>query len=506
MTAIIKRHPRAWTAIGLLAIVGVSYLLRSQALSAKFWIDEGLSVGIANHPLTDIPGVLRQDGAPPLYYLLLHVWINLIGGDGEARTHALSLLCALLAIPASWYWARRVFDARSAWITALLMATLPFVTYYAQETRMYTLVVLIGTCAGGAFAAAFVRGDRRALPWFIVFGALAPYSHNWGAFFVAGCGLTWLVLVRGAGDDGRRVLVRDGVLAFGMIALLYLPWLPTVLDQARHTGAPWAESPSLSDLLSVLELATGGIAIALVGGAGLARLRDDEPRWARAAFALVAAAVATVLFAWTLSQFSPAWSGRYAAIVVGPLLLAVGAGLAAAGRLGIVVLVIGLILSWSTQETRLKGKSNVFKVTRTLTDRGLVRDGDTVVSVHPEQGAVTRYYLGPRVHYADALGPVRDPQVFDWRDALDRLQRTGPRTALAEITPGVRPGQRLIVLFPLIRSGRWGAPWTALVRKRSSQWQETLDHDPDYRRLAALPQFGYRRLPRGVRAVVYERR
>ena len=48
--------------------------------------------GIASHPLTDIPGVLRADGSPPLYYMLLHVWIGVIGGDGEARTHALSLL------------------------------------------------------------------------------------------------------------------------------------------------------------------------------------------------------------------------------------------------------------------------------------------------------------------------------------------------------------------------------------------------------------------------------
>ena len=129
MNAIVKRHPRAFTAIGLLAIMGLSYLLRSQALTAKFWIDEGLSVGIANHPLTDIPGVLRQDGAPPLYYLLLHLWIDVIGGDGEARTHAFSLLCALLTIPAGWWAGRRLFGTASGWATAALLATVPFLAY-----------------------------------------------------------------------------------------------------------------------------------------------------------------------------------------------------------------------------------------------------------------------------------------------------------------------------------------------------------------------------------------
>ncbi|HMS71618.1 MAG TPA: hypothetical protein PKB03_01160, partial [Baekduia sp.] len=76
------RHQTLTTILGLGVIVGLSYVLRTQALWAKFWIDEGLSVGIAHHPLTDIPTVLQKDGAPPLYYLLLHLWMDLIGGGG----------------------------------------------------------------------------------------------------------------------------------------------------------------------------------------------------------------------------------------------------------------------------------------------------------------------------------------------------------------------------------------------------------------------------------------
>ncbi len=37
-----------------------------------------------------------------------------------------------------------------------------------------------------------------------------------------------------------------------------------------------------------------------------------------------------------------------------------------------------------------------------------------------------RYYLGDGLRWADALGPVADPRVFDWRDALDALQARGP--------------------------------------------------------------------------------
>jgi hypothetical protein len=37
------------------------------------------------------PGLLRQDGSPPLYYLLLHGWMAL-AGDGEAAARSLSLV------------------------------------------------------------------------------------------------------------------------------------------------------------------------------------------------------------------------------------------------------------------------------------------------------------------------------------------------------------------------------------------------------------------------------
>jgi len=47
--------PKSMLALSFL--IGVSLALRTQAIHARFWIDEGLSVGIASHPLSAIPGV-----------------------------------------------------------------------------------------------------------------------------------------------------------------------------------------------------------------------------------------------------------------------------------------------------------------------------------------------------------------------------------------------------------------------------------------------------------------
>ncbi|MDQ3998264.1 MAG: hypothetical protein M3303_14750, partial [Gemmatimonadota bacterium] len=53
-----------------------------------------------------------------------------------------------------------------------------------------------------------------------------------------------------------------------------------------------------------------------------------------------------VVLAWLSSQLSPAWAQRYLAVAAGPLLLAVTAGLAHMGRLGIAALVVGAALGF----------------------------------------------------------------------------------------------------------------------------------------------------------------
>ncbi len=121
--AILSVVPRAWTRVpvGLTGLLALSALVRTRELGVGLWLDEGLSIGIAGRPLADIPGVLRQDGSPPLYYLLLHGWMELVGSS-EAATHALSLLFALLAVPVAFWAGRLLFGERAGWVAALLTA------------------------------------------------------------------------------------------------------------------------------------------------------------------------------------------------------------------------------------------------------------------------------------------------------------------------------------------------------------------------------------------------
>ena len=507
-------------ALALGGLLLVSVLLRTTALHAPFWIDEGISVGIASHGFLDIPGVLRLDGSPPLYYLLLHVWMAIFG-DGQATTHVLSLGFALLAIPVAYWAGAGTFGRRAGLCAAILAAVNPFLTYYAQETRMYALVSLLALVVAATIVRVFVFGRRSFLPVFSMALVALMYSHNWGLFLALGTVVALVPAWRATPD--RRAFVRDVLIAYGTVAVLYAPWLPSLLFQAMHTGAPWSVRPSVADVFGPIVGTLGGetvpLALLLVAGAGLATIvkrgasEDSAPGGGDAVAAaelrrtavwvLVALPLAGLVIAWSASQLSPAFAGRYFAILVGPVLLLAGVGLAHAGRLGVITLAIICALWFDPRTTELESKSNARLVAAKI--KADVYPGDLVVSVHPEQTPLLHYYLPDGLRYADSISLVRDPLVFDWRDALERLRAARPSRVLASYVSSLRPGQTLVLVNPIIRGQRWRAPWTVLVRKRSAQWQRQADRNPNLVRIGAQPRFGNRPITRGVRATLYRK-
>ncbi|HYD10889.1 MAG TPA: hypothetical protein VEA78_12380, partial [Acidimicrobiales bacterium] len=66
---------------GVAVAVGVALRVAS---TSDLWLDEALSVHIAELPLGDMIDALRRDGHPPLYYLLLHGWTSVFGTGDEA--------------------------------------------------------------------------------------------------------------------------------------------------------------------------------------------------------------------------------------------------------------------------------------------------------------------------------------------------------------------------------------------------------------------------------------
>jgi mannosyltransferase len=478
----------AGAALAVLLIV--SAFMRTRYISVQFWIDEAITTGISSHPLSAIPGLLRHDGSPPLYYFLLHFWMRAFG-TGEAATHSLSLVFGLLTVPVGMWAGWSLFGRRAGVMAATLFAFNAFLTRYAIETRMYELMALLGLVATVSFIHAFVHRRRKYLIVFAITQALMLYTHAWGVFFGAGAILTLIPIWRASED--RRGIVRDAVMAFVGAGILFLPWLPNFIYQATHTAAPWATAPRFGAPILISNDLLGGVGVTAVLGltvvAGLAPLlarRYRRSPEATVLWTLIVLPVATLAVAWVASQFNPAFESRYFAPVLASLLLLAAWGCARSGIVGWVAILLSVVFLLNEVPYTHPFKSDMRDVSGEMTP--LLHRGDLVVVAQPEQVPLSYYYLPDGLRYASALGPVSDPTYMNWIDALTRLRRANPAATLDPLLASLKPGQQVLYVRPLTEGAvNWEAPWTRLVRQRAAQWGAILAADPQLREIAWAP-------------------
>jgi uncharacterized membrane protein len=76
---------------------------------------------------------------PPLYYVLLHLWVEHFGSS-VAAMRSLSALFGILALPCMYFLCIELFASRTAaWLGVAFVAISPFHVLYAQEVREYSL-------------------------------------------------------------------------------------------------------------------------------------------------------------------------------------------------------------------------------------------------------------------------------------------------------------------------------------------------------------------------------
>lgn len=232
--------------LGIAAILALALVLRLYDLGDEsLWLDEAYSWWDARQDLAALWHLVPQcDPHPPLHPLLLKGWVALFG-DGIPVLRGLSTLFNLLAV-FFVFLAGREINPRIGWIAGLLFAVAPFQIEYSQETRPYALVVL--------GAALLLYGLLRLLParegrssragWAaLIAGALISlWSNSTSVFIVVAAGMTVMGLLWRAPSD--RVLNRGFLLAGGIVVLLWLPYLPVLLQQAQGVSEDfWIPRP-----------------------------------------------------------------------------------------------------------------------------------------------------------------------------------------------------------------------------------------------------------------------
>src|SRR5512137_1136481 len=148
-----------WLVIVITLVAGG---LRMLLLGTKgMWLDEAFSVWMASHSVGDmLQWMVRIDQHPPLYYLLLHYWIAL-NGDTPYYARLLSVLFGAATIPVIYLIGKRLSGAVVGLVAAVFLALSPFNIYFAQETRMYTLLMF--NAAVAIYALVRLLTDSRSV-------------------------------------------------------------------------------------------------------------------------------------------------------------------------------------------------------------------------------------------------------------------------------------------------------------------------------------------------------
>ena len=162
-----------WLVITITVIGG---LLRIFALGNKgMWLDETFSVWMASHSVAEmLQWIVRIDQHPPLYYLLLHYWIALNGGT-PYYVRLLSVLFGAGTIPIIYLIGKRMSGVVMGLVAAVFLALSLFNIYFAQETRMYTLLTF--NAAVAIYALVRLLTDARAVR--PIGSQFREYLHAW---------------------------------------------------------------------------------------------------------------------------------------------------------------------------------------------------------------------------------------------------------------------------------------------------------------------------------------
>jgi mannosyltransferase len=83
---------RYWIGAVLVAAVALRFLTTS-----PMWLDEAQTVNIAGRSFPHLFSALRHDGSPPLYYVVLHIWMAFFGTSSFAA-RALSGVFSVAAL------------------------------------------------------------------------------------------------------------------------------------------------------------------------------------------------------------------------------------------------------------------------------------------------------------------------------------------------------------------------------------------------------------------------
>src|SRR3989338_7908586 len=151
----------------ILGILVLAFFLRVLNLSQSLWLDEAIQVmAVSTRSLQSLlTEYMVYDFHPPLYSLLLYVWTALFG-TSEAVVRFPSVLTGVGTVYLVYLIGKLLWDEKTWFVSAFLIALSSYHIYYSQEARMYALATFF-VALSSYFFLLWLR-KKGSLTWYVV--------------------------------------------------------------------------------------------------------------------------------------------------------------------------------------------------------------------------------------------------------------------------------------------------------------------------------------------------
>lgn len=172
---------------------------------------------------------------------------------------SLSALLGVLAVPVGYGAARKLVSKRAGLIAAALIAFNPYLIWYSQEARAYSMVLLLSAATLLAFAYARANPSPAAMAAWTVSCALALATEYYAVFLILPQ-LLWLLYLH---RRRRTVLISTAALALWSAPLL---WFAISQDATGHANwiAPIPLGPRLGQVIPQFLVGYGAPALTVL--------------------------------------------------------------------------------------------------------------------------------------------------------------------------------------------------------------------------------------------------
>jgi len=212
-------------------------------LTQPLWRDEVFSVLYATQSFAAI--VSKSSFDPPLYYLLLHVWMKIFG-QSEIAVRSLSFIGFSLATVVTIYLSEHVFKKHwLSWFVPILFFTNPMLLYYGIEARAYGWYMFFAMLA----IYGYIKNNWKL---FAIASILGFYTHLYMIIVPCVC------VVHYAATHIQTILrpsvwlKNPCIRAFALFALCISPWLMRVAFAVSRFKESWYYPVDMHLIKSVL--------------------------------------------------------------------------------------------------------------------------------------------------------------------------------------------------------------------------------------------------------------